>query len=91
MTDPALHASDLEGNAPVYHVPAGTQADQVPVWDGGKWVATAPLTALPDHDHVATGGLLTYRQFTYVPDGAGSFSFVVDGTGMPVFALLTVE
>jgi hypothetical protein len=32
-----------------------------------------------------------YRQFTYVPDGAGSFSFVVDGDGMPVFALLETE
>jgi hypothetical protein len=33
----------------------------------------------------------TYRQFTYVPDGAGSFAFVVDEDGMPIFARLELE
>lgn len=39
----------------------------------------------------ASGGGGHYRQFVYVPDGAGSFSFVVDDDGMPVFALLNAE
>lgn len=37
----------------------------------------------------AAGG--RYRQFTYVPDGLGSFSFVVNEDGMPVFAQLELE
>jgi hypothetical protein len=44
--------------------------------------------AWDDPEAVVAG---TYRQFTYVPDGLGSWAFVVDGDGMPLFANLDVE
>jgi hypothetical protein len=33
----------------------------------------------------------TYRQYTYVPDGLGAFSFVVDDDGQPVFGQFELE
>jgi len=35
---PGLHASDLDAGTPVHHLPTAT-ADQLPLWDGSKWVA----------------------------------------------------
>ena len=57
-------------------------ADQVATADGLGGVSWE------DPSGAAVG---TYRQFTYVSDGAGSFSFVVDDDGMPVFARLELE
>jgi hypothetical protein len=34
---------------------------------------------------------IQYRQFIYVPDGAGSWAFVVDEDGMPVLGLFNTE
>lgn len=36
---PSYHASDLEAANPVYHLPT-SETDQIPVWDGTKWVGT---------------------------------------------------
>jgi hypothetical protein len=37
-----LHARDIENGQPLFHLPGGAQADQVPQWDGNKWVAVDP-------------------------------------------------
>lgn len=42
---PGRHASDLDGSAPVNHVPAGSSTGDVPTWDGSKYVAQAPGAA----------------------------------------------
>lgn len=42
---PTYHANDLDTNAPVHHVPAGTVTGQTLRWDGAKWV-TAPNSIL---------------------------------------------
>ena len=53
------------------------------------YVATADGAGNVEWRESAAGG--RYRQFTYVPDGLGSFSFVVNEDGMPVFAQLELE
>ena len=62
----------------------------------GQQLTLADVLTPVEHDardHTGLPGIAsgTYRQFTYVPDGAGSFSFVVDDAGMPVFAQLDLE
>lgn len=39
----------------------------------------------------AAGGGATYRQYTYIDNGDGTWSFVTNDDGMPVFALLDTE
>lgn len=58
----------------------GAAANQVATADGADGVSWQTPQAIGE-----------YRQFVYAPDGLGSFSFVVDGEGMPVFALLALE
>ncbi len=62
---------------------SGASDDQVLTATGG--VATWATLVIPD-----TGGGLAH-QYTYVPDGAGSWAFVVDDNGLPVFMLTSGE
>jgi hypothetical protein len=58
----------------------GAAANQVATADGADGVSWQTPQAVGE-----------YRQFVYAPDGLGSFSFVTNGDGMPVFALLELE
>lgn len=40
---PSKHASDLNNNTPIHHVPAGVSVGDILQWDGDKWV----LSVLP--------------------------------------------
>jgi hypothetical protein len=47
MAFPGLHATDLEDNTPINHVPTPGPIGNVPVSDGNKWVSQALATSDP--------------------------------------------
>jgi len=69
------------GNDAPHHAPVtlGASNNAALALSGQELTLTMP--AIPNQ----------YRQFTYVPDGAGSWAFVVDENGMPVFASLDTQ
>ena len=85
------------GNSAPHHAPVTLGGGSDPALSlSGQQLTLADVLTPVEHDardHSGLPGIAsgTYRQFTYVPDGAGSFSFVVDGDGMPVFAQLDLE
>jgi len=76
---PAEHTAI--GNDAPHHAPVtlGASNNAALALSGQELTLTMP--AIPNQ----------YRQFTYVPDGAGSWAFVVDENGMPVFASLDTQ
>jgi hypothetical protein len=50
---PSLHASDLEANTPVQHMPTDADVGQVPSWDGDKWIPDDFLTPAALAAHIA--------------------------------------
>ncbi len=49
---PEVHAADLAAGTPIQHLPESPDADDVPQWDGAKWIHV-PLAGVVNFDDLA--------------------------------------